>query len=178
MARLDRLGPAAKEVAQIGSAIGREFSYELLAAIAQPEQKALHEALGELAKAGLVFQRGTPPDALYTFKHALVQDATYRTLLRSKRQMLHARIAAAVEERFPDLVRATPELLAHHNAEAGALHKAAILWLQLRATTPVARQMWRHAGFVSAPSQLSAHCRTPAPIVSLSSKYSSRTSQR
>jgi class 3 adenylate cyclase len=130
MARLDRLGPEAKQVAQIGSAIGREFSYELLAAVAQPGQKALQQALAGLAEAGLVFQRGTPPEASYTFKHALVQDAAYRTLLRSKRKELHARIAAALEERFPDSVQARPELLAHHNAEAGALHKAAVLWLQ------------------------------------------------
>ncbi|HJS86784.1 MAG TPA: AAA family ATPase [Acetobacteraceae bacterium] len=128
--RLDRLGSAAKEVAQIGSAIGREFSYELLAAIARPGQNALQQALAGLAEAGLVFQRGAPPEAVYTFKHALVQDATYRTLLKSKRQVLHARIATALEERFPDFVRAGPELLAHHNAEAGALHKAASLWLQ------------------------------------------------
>jgi hypothetical protein len=130
MARLDRLGPAVKEVAQIGSAIGREFSYELLAAVAQTGQKALQEALAGLAEAGLVFQRGTPPEASYAFKHMLVQDATYRTLLRSKRQELHARIAAVLEERFLDSVRARPELLAHHNAEAGVLHKAATLWLQ------------------------------------------------
>jgi class 3 adenylate cyclase len=130
MARLDRLGPAAKEVAQIGSAIGREFSYELLAAVAQAGQISLQQALAGLAEAGLVFQRGTPPEALYTFKHALVQEATYGTLLRSKRQELHARLAAALEERFPDSVRARPELLAHHNAEAGALHQAATLWLQ------------------------------------------------
>ena len=101
MARLDRLGPAAKGVAQIGAAIGREFSYELAAAVGELAEERLQEALQRLVDAGLVFQRGTPPAAEYLFKHALVQDAAYGTLLRGPRQQLHARIAEALESPFP-----------------------------------------------------------------------------
>ena len=101
MARLDRLGPAAKEIAQIGAAVGREFSYELLVAIAPRNAMELQNALDPLVGAGLLFQRGAPPQAAYAFKHALVQDAAYGTLLRGKRKELHARIAAVLEARVP-----------------------------------------------------------------------------
>ena len=100
MARLDRLAPV-KEVAQIGAAIGREFSHELLAAVADRPEAELQAALDQLVAAELVFRRGTPPDATYSFKHALVQDAAYETLLKSRRQQLHARIAQVLEEQFP-----------------------------------------------------------------------------
>ena len=114
MARLDRLGPAAKGVAQIGAVLGREFAYELIEPVAQRRERELQAALGQLSDAGLLFCRGTPPHASYMFKHALVQDAAYSTLLRGRRQELHVRVAAALEEHFADLVERQPELLAHH----------------------------------------------------------------
>ena len=119
MARLDRLGPAAKDVAQTGAAIGREFGYELLASVTDLPEPQVCEGLDRLANAGLLFVRGTPPDSSYIFKHALVQDAAYGTLLRSRRQLLHSRIAATLEERFPEIVLAQPALVAQHCAEAG-----------------------------------------------------------
>src|SRR5215469_4402588 len=128
LARLDRLGPAAKNVAQIGSAIGRDFSYELLAAAAPLAEPELQEALRRLVEAGLVFQRGTPPAAEYLFKHALIQDTAYSTLLRGPRQALHRRIAEALEQRFPDLVETRPEILAHHYGEAAMADKAITYW--------------------------------------------------
>jgi predicted ATPase/class 3 adenylate cyclase len=129
MARLDRLGPA-KEVAQIGAAIGREFPYELLGVVARGHEAELRAALDRLSEARLVFRRGTPPDAIYTFKHALVQDAAYSTLLRGDRQQLHARIAEALEERFPEWTAREPELLAHHFAEARQTERAIGYWLK------------------------------------------------
>jgi class 3 adenylate cyclase/predicted ATPase len=127
MARLDRLG-AAKEAAQIGAAIGREFSHGLLAAVARWTEHDLRAALDRLVGAGLLFQQGTPPDARYLFKHALVQDAAYGTLLREPRRALHARIAEALESRFCELVESQPDVLAHHCTEAGQIEKAAGLW--------------------------------------------------
>ena len=130
MARLDRLGPAAKDVAQTGAAIGREFGYELLASTTDLPEPQLREALDRLTNAGLLFVRGTPPQSSYIFKHALVQDAAYGTLLRSRRQRLHARIAAALEDRFPEIVLAQPALLAQHCAAAGLAEKAVAYWLK------------------------------------------------
>ena len=127
MARLDRLAPI-KEVAQVGAAIGRQFSYELLAAVASLPDDRLQDALAQLAEVELVFRRGTPPQASYSFKHALVRDAAYASLLRSKRQQLHARIARALEERFPETVEAKPELLARHCTEAGLAEQAIDYW--------------------------------------------------
>ena len=112
MARLDRLGSVAREVAQAGATIGREFGYELLVSITDLPEPQLCEALDRLVNAGLVFPRGTPPEASYLFKHALVQDAAYGSLLRSRRQNLHRRIAATLEERFSEIVQAQPALLA------------------------------------------------------------------
>jgi class 3 adenylate cyclase/predicted ATPase len=127
MARLDRLGPA-KEVAQIGAAIGREFSHALLSAVAQKPEAQLESSLEALLAAGLVFQQGTPPDVIYLFKHALVQDAAHSTLLREPRRALHARIAAALEGKFADIVERRPEVLARHCTEAGLIERAAHLW--------------------------------------------------
>jgi predicted ATPase len=124
LGRLDRLGPAAKNVAQVGAAIGRDFSHELLAAAAPVAEPDLREALRRLVEAGLVFQRGLPPAAEYLFKHALVQETAYSTLLRSRRQQIHARIASTVEAQFPVIVQAQPELLAQHFTEAGLTEKA------------------------------------------------------
>jgi predicted ATPase len=129
MARLDRFAPV-KEVAQIGAAIGREFSYELLAAVAPHSQPVLDQALAQLTQSGLAFQQGTPPDAVYTFKHALVQDAAYDSLLRRRRQELHGRIAGVIEERFLNVEATEPELLAQHYTEAKQLQKAIPLWRQ------------------------------------------------
>jgi class 3 adenylate cyclase len=129
MARLDRLGPA-KEVAQIGAAIGREFSYELVAAVAPGPKAVLKHALERLTASGLAFRRGTPAEATYSFKHALVQDAAYDSLLKSKRQELHAKIARAIEERFPNIKATQPEVLAHHYTRAGLFKQGAAYWLE------------------------------------------------
>ncbi|HEV2100486.1 MAG TPA: AAA family ATPase [Stellaceae bacterium] len=128
LGRLDRLGPAAKTVAQVGAAIGRDFSHELLAAVVQLGEPELQEALRRLVEAGLVFQRGMPPTAEYLFKHALVQDTAYSTLLRGPRQALHRRIAEALEQRFPDLVQTRPEIPAHYYGEAAMADKAIAYW--------------------------------------------------
>ena len=127
MARLDRLGPA-KEVAQIGAAIGREFSHALLAAVVRKPEAELQSALDRLVAAGLLFRQGVPPQATYLFKHALVQDAAYGTLLREPRRALHARIAETLESQFADIAESQPELLARHCTEAGLIEKAAGLW--------------------------------------------------
>ncbi len=127
MARLDRLGPA-KEVAQIGAAIGREFSHALLAAVVRKPQVELDAALDRLIQAGLLFRQGAPPYATYLFKHALVQDAAYGTLLREPRRALHARIAETIESQFGEIAENQPELLARHCSEAGLIEKAAGLW--------------------------------------------------
>jgi predicted ATPase len=128
LARLDRLGPIAKEIAQIGAAIGREFSYELLAAVAQRGKAELQAALSQLVHAGLVFQRGIFPDATLLFKHALVQDAAYGTLLRGPRQALHAQIAKALETYSPELMESQSEIFAQHYAEAGFVEKSVTCW--------------------------------------------------
>jgi predicted ATPase len=128
LGRLDRLGPSVKNVAQVGAAIGRNFSYELLAAAAPLAEPELQEALRRLVEAGLVFQRGEPPAAEYLFKHALVQDTAYSTLLRGPRQTLHRRIAEALEQRFPDFIGTRPEILAHHYGEAAIADKAITFW--------------------------------------------------
>jgi predicted ATPase len=127
MARLDRLG-AAKELAQIGAAIGREFSHELLAAVACRPEAKLEMQLDRLIRAGLLFRQGVPPHATYLFKHALVQDAAYGLLLRKPRRHLHARIAEAFESKFNEIADNQPEVLARHCAEAGNVEKAAVLW--------------------------------------------------
>lgn len=127
MARLDRLAPV-KEVAQTGAVIGREFSFELLAVLVGMVEAELIDALDKLVAADLVFQRGTPPDATYVFKHALVQDAAYDSLLRSRRQVLHAKIAQALEDRFADIVQTQPQLLAQHWANAAMPDRAVWYW--------------------------------------------------
>jgi class 3 adenylate cyclase/predicted ATPase len=129
MARLDRLGPA-KEVAQIGAAIGREFSHALLAAVMCKPEAELGFALDRLIAAGLLSRQGVPPRATYLFKHALVQDAAYGTLLREPRRALHARIAETLEGRFADIAETQPELLAHHLTGAGQVEQAADQWLK------------------------------------------------
>jgi class 3 adenylate cyclase/tetratricopeptide (TPR) repeat protein len=129
IARLDRIGGAAREVAQIGAVLGREFSYELIEPVAQRSSAELQNALLRLTEAGLLFCRGVAPDSSYLFKHALVQDAAYGTLLRTRRQELHARAAAVLEADFSDLVERQPELLAHHLTGAAQIERAVAQWL-------------------------------------------------
>ena len=129
MARLDRLAPV-KEIGQIGAAIGREFSYSLLRALVGRDETALKHALAQLEQAELVFRRGEPPEAVYSFKHALVRDAAYESLLKSRRQQLHGQIARALEERFADIVASQPEIVAHHFTEAGLVDPAIDYWLK------------------------------------------------
>ena len=123
MARLDRLG-AAKEVAEVGAAIGREFPQALLAAVVRKPEAELNSALGRLVAAGLLFPRGIRPHMTYLFKHALVQDAAYGTLLREQRRALHAKIAETLERQFGEVAENQPELLARHCTEAGLIEKA------------------------------------------------------
>jgi class 3 adenylate cyclase/tetratricopeptide (TPR) repeat protein len=126
-ARLDRLGPV-RQVAQTGAAIGREFAYPLLRNVSRLPEDELQTALARLVASELVFQRGTPPDAVYSFKHALVQDAAHSSLLRSARQELHAQIAEALETQFPELIESQPELFAQHFAQAGLIDKSVSYW--------------------------------------------------
>jgi len=123
LARLDRLR-SVRLVAQIGAAIGREFPNALLRTVSRLPDDELRPALGRLVASELVFQRGAPPDAVYAFKHALVQDAAHSSLLRATRQQLHAQIAAALETHFPEVTENQPELFAQHYAEAGLVEKA------------------------------------------------------
>ncbi|WP_376741468.1 AAA family ATPase [Sinorhizobium psoraleae] len=128
MARLDRLAPV-KEVAQVGAVIGREFSHQLLAAVSPLPEPELENSLDQLLKSELVFRRGVPPHATYVFKHALVQDAAYATLLRSRKQQLHARVAQVLREHFPAQAEAEPEVLAAHYTKAGLTDEAITYWL-------------------------------------------------
>ena len=156
MARLDRLG-SAKDVAQIGAAIGREFSHALLAAVAGKPGADLGSALDRLIAAGLLFRQGVPPQATYLFKHALVQDAAYGTLLREARRGLHARIAEVLEGQFTEIAKNQPELLARHCTEAGLTEKAAGLWgkagqrsLERSALVEAVEQLTRAIGLIAA----------------------------
>ncbi len=129
MARLDRLGPA-KEIAQLGATIGREFSHDLLHAISPVDEEVLHTSLSQLVNAELIYQRGVPPHRQYIFKHALIQDTAYQSLLKSRRQQLHQQIATVLADRFPDITETQPELLAHHYTEAGLIEQAIPYWQQ------------------------------------------------
>jgi predicted ATPase len=157
MARLDRLGPA-KEVAQIGAAIGREFSHALLAAVVGKSEEELGSALDRLTAAGLLFRQGVRPQATYLFKHALVQDAAYGTLLREPRRALQAQIAETLESQFAEIAEKHPEVLARHFAEAG-VRKTAI-------------QYWSKAGERalqrSANAEAAAHLTSAIELISLS----------
>ncbi|HEX6315092.1 MAG TPA: tetratricopeptide repeat protein, partial [Gemmatimonadaceae bacterium] len=127
VARLDRLA-SVKEIAQIGACIGREFSYELVSRVASLDPEELDAGLNRLVETGLATRRGTPPDATYTFKHALVQDAAYDSLLKSRRAQFHARIAQVLETDFSDQVSTAPDLLAHHHTAGGNAAAAIPLW--------------------------------------------------
>jgi len=123
MARLDRLAPV-KEVAQLAAVIGREFTHDVLAAVSTLTEDKLRDALDQLMEAGLIFHRGTRPNVSYRYKHALVQDAAYESLLKSKRRQLHARIASILEEKFPEITKTQPELLAYHYSAADLAENA------------------------------------------------------
>ncbi len=147
MARLDRLSPL-KEIVQTGAAIGREFSYALLQAATGKNQPDLVAALAELEEAGLLFHTGVPPDARYIFKHALVQDAAYESLLKSRRQVIHLRIAEVLRDRFVNVIAAEPEVLAHHFTQAGASVAAVEWW------SKAGDLAFRRAAFAEAASHL------------------------
>ena len=127
MARLDRL-VTAKAVAQSAAVLGRHFTYELLSRVSPLDAATLQHELARLVEAEIVYQRGMPPQATYTFKHALIQDAAYESLLRSTRQQYHQRIAQVLEAQFPDFIETQPELLAHHYTEAGLKEQAVVYW--------------------------------------------------
>jgi class 3 adenylate cyclase len=127
MARLDRL-VTAKAVAQYAAVLGRQFSYELLQAVSQLDEVTLHRELGRLVEAEIVYQRGLPPQATYMFKHALIQDTAYQSLLKSTRQQYHQRIAQALEAQFPEIVETQPELVAQHYTAAGCTEQAVGYW--------------------------------------------------
>jgi predicted ATPase len=154
MARLDRLAPV-KEVAQIGAAIGRRFSYDLLSAVTRWPHSALDIALKQLVEAGLIFESGTAPNSDYTFKHALVQDTAYDSLLRTRRRVLHSQIAKALQDHFPEVVSAQPEVLAHHYTGAGDLENAVRLWINAG----------RRSGERSSPREAIAHFETALEVL-------------
>jgi predicted ATPase len=129
MARLVRLSES-KEVAQLGSVLGREFAYEMIKALTSEVDATLQLHLGELVDAELLYQRGRPPHSKYTFKHALIQDSAYASLLRSTRQAYHQSVAEMLEQQFPDLVETQPELMASHYTEAGLSEQAIPYWLK------------------------------------------------
>jgi class 3 adenylate cyclase/tetratricopeptide (TPR) repeat protein len=156
MARLDRV-PAAKAVAQQASVVGREFTYGMLAGLNPQDESGLRAALRQLVLAGLVSMRGTPPGATYTFKHALVRDAAYGSLLKSRRQELHARIAEVLERGYADVVARQPELVAHHLSEARLPDRAVVYW----------RCAADHAARRQAHQEAIAHCMRGLEMVSL-----------
>jgi class 3 adenylate cyclase/predicted ATPase len=167
MSRLDRLGPA-KDVAQVGAAIGREFPHMLLAALLRKPEAELDSDLDRLVAAGLLFRLGTPPHASYLFKHALVQDVAYSTMLREPRRVLHARIAEILESQFAEIAESQPELLARHYTTAGLIEKSARLWGK------AGRRSQERSALVEAAEQLS---QALAQIASLPSTPDLRREQ-
>ena len=147
MARLDRLA-AVKALAQLGATLGREFSYALLRAVAPWDEETLHQGLHQLVAAEFLYQRGVPPQATYTFKHALIQDVAYQSLLRSTRQQYHQRIAQALEAQFPETVETQPELVAQHYTAAGCNEQAVHYW----------QRAGQHASDRSAYVEAISHC--------------------
>src|SRR5262249_4194962 len=147
MARLDRLSTV-REIAQLGATLGREFPYELLHAVSPLDEGSLQQGLRQLVEAELVYQRGVPPRATYIFKHALIQDAAYHSLLKSTRQRYHRQIAQALEERFTEIKETEPELLAHHYTEAGLVGQAIPYWRQ------AGQRASQHSAYVEAINHL------------------------
>jgi predicted ATPase len=156
MARLDRLAPV-KETAQIGAALGREFSFELISAISPLRDQQLLEALDQLFRSELIYVRGVPPQATYTFKHALVQDAAYESLLKARRQQLHLKIAQSLEQRFPQTVETEPEVVAHHFTAAGLAASAIPYWAK------AGRRAMENSAYIEAV----AHLRKGLGLVSV-----------
>ena len=171
MARLDRL-PTVREVAQLGAVLGREFAYELLQALMTMEEATLQHGLTQLVDAELLYQRGRPPRARYIFKHALIQDAAYTSLLKSTRQQYHQQIAQLLEARFPETVAAEPELLAHHYTEAGCHAPGrGLLAAGRHPGAPALRQCGSHRPCATRDSSCSLRSRTPRSGPSTSSTY-------
>ena len=165
MARLDQLNTA-KEVAQLGAVLGREFAYELLQAIAPQDEDTLQEGLAQLVAAELLYQRGRPPRARYIFKHALIQDAAYASLLKSTRQQVHQQIAQVLEARFPALVETQPELVAQHYTAAGCTEQA-VATGSGRANKPAtARPIWKPSATSPPASSCSRPCQRRLSIPS------------
>ena len=166
MARLDRLA-AVKEVAQLGAVLGREFAYTLLRAVTPLEEPTLQQSLAQLVEAELLYQRGHPPQATYLFKHALVQDAAYQSLLRGTRQQSHQRIAQVLEAQFLETVETQPELLAHHYTEAGLIAQAIPYW----------QRAGQQASERSAHVEAVSHCTTGIALLKTLPETPARTQQ-
>jgi predicted ATPase len=166
LARLDRLQPA-KAVAQLGATIGRTFAYELLQAMAPLDEATVQQGMRQLVEAELVYQRGVPPQATYTFKHALIRDAAYESVLRRTRQEYHQRIAQVLEERFPETIEAEPELLAQHLTEAGLHAPAVEAW----------RQAGQHSLARAAYVEAIAHVTKGLEVLACLPETSTRTEQ-
>jgi predicted ATPase/class 3 adenylate cyclase len=166
MARLDRLAPV-KGLAQLGATLGREFTYEVLQAVAALEEPVLQQSLAQLVAADLLYQQGVPPHATYTFKHALIQEAAYQSLLRSTRQQVHHQIAQVLEARFPEMIATQPELLAHHLTEAGHSAQAVGYW-QRAGESAVAR---------SAHLEAISHCTKGLEVLQTLPETAERTQQ-
>ena len=166
MARLDRLATV-KEVAQLGATIGRTFAYELLQAVSPLDEVTLQQGLRQLVEAELVYQRGTPPQATYMFKHALIQEAAYQSLLRSTRQQVHQRIGQVLETRFPAAVETQPELVAQHYTAAGCTEQAVHYW----------QRAGQHASDRSAHLEAVSHLTTAIELLKTLPETPERTQQ-
>ena len=166
MARLDRLSTA-RELAQLGAVLGREFAYELLQAVSPLAEATLQQGLTQLVDAELVYQRGVPPRSRYIFKHALIQDAAYQSLLRSTRQQYHQRIAQVLEAQFPETVTAQPELVAHHYTEAGCTEQAIPYWQRAGERAVSVRPIWKRLATSRPGSRSSRPCQRRLHIPSM-----------
>ena len=142
VARLDRLATV-KAVAQLGAVLGRTFAYAVLQAVSPLDEVALQQALAQLVEAELLYQRGIPPQATYLFKHVLIQEAAYQSLLKSTRQQAHQRIAHVLEQQFPEVAATQPELLARHFTEAGSTSRRCCTGSERANTRATARRIWK-----------------------------------
>ena len=166
MARLDRLA-SVRDIAQMGTTIGREFTYELLRAVSPLNEESLQQGLKQLVDAELVYQSGLPPQARYLFKHALVQDTAYQSLLKSRRQQLHQQVARVLEEQFPQTVETQPELVAYHYTEAGLAAQAIPYW----------QQAGQRASQRSAATEAERHLTTALALLNTLPDFAERTQQ-
>jgi predicted ATPase len=166
MARLDRLATV-KALAQLGATLGREFAYALLQAVAPWDEGTLQRGLHQLVEAEFLYQQGMPPQATYRFKHALIQDAAYQSLLKSTRHQSHQRIAAVLEGRFPEIAATQPELLAHHHTAAGCTEQAVVYW----------QRAGEHASDRGAPLEAIRHCTTGIALLQTLPETPARTQQ-